>query len=535
MATRYQPIDVPRFGGGLNFREHPAAMDPSYWTNCNGFMGLDDAAEQWPTFTTIGDAVGSSGDEPVGIVRDAFNQDKMLIALETTTNNLVLVKKDVLTGANTTLTRVGGTDTPRANEEDLLTTAFLNGYQVLATGMVTGGGAGRSSLLRYAGGSTYDTIDPPASKELRAAMITSFGGHIVAASVMFDDATSSGIPTEGRRICWSAGNDESTWLPALSNDADFVFLDDASSPITALLNVGGNALIICTRQNIYGLFPTGRIPAFVRRTIVSGHGCLLPRIVATNDRFRVALWGQTELGGVILSSDDVYVVSGGSGGLRAIGGLIRDYLFSWSRTSASAFDTTKQLRPIVYHPAWRQLLIPRFAAGIEELLTWAPDGQAWGRIDLSGVSTNKLVRQQVVIGTNAPRHVLFSDGREIFGEVLHSATPPGGFANATVSTKDFHFGGSAYLSEIFLDWESLTTTATVEVSIAARDQISSAGNYGRDIAPTFASVGSLTDGGPRLTIRQAPVGRFHRLQFKVTAGRVRIRGFQLHGQAGPQR
>ncbi len=526
MPSSFPVLVVPAVGGGLNLALHPAHIRDDMWTGCNGFVPLDGAAEQLPTFTALGSPLAGTGDDPLGIVTDAFNDQEMLVGFEDS-GELLLIRVHSTTGTPTTITRSGGTADPVANNADVLTTGFLNGYQVLAAG-IPGGAGSTSSLIRYLGGATYDTIDPPAGEKLQAGAIVSFGAHLIAAPAM---RFGTSVTAEWRRVAWSAANNESLWLPALSNDADDLQLDDVESPVVGVVRLGADAVGLLTRDTIYGLIPTGRIPSFTRATLIPGVGCTLVRATTGIDARRSGIYGALPFGAVVVASDRIYLLSGGQA--RPIGQPILDYFFAHGKLNPIALPSL--LRPICYHGAWRQLILPRFDEVDGECLLGEIGSDAWGRVvlgDVLGVGA-RPARQAVIRTSNGLRWIFLDDDRQLWTEDYTT-----GFPNAFIETKDFSLEGEqAYYDDLLLEWEPLVSpTTTVEISVAARDDLPVGfGTLGRDIAPSFTVLGTLTNGASRLGLTAVPRGRFQRFRFRTTVGRVRIRGFKLARKAAGRR
>jgi hypothetical protein len=529
MPTQFEEIAVPQFGGGLNLQAHPGALDPSEWAGCDGFMALDGAAEQVPTFATFQTLVAITGD-PIGLLPYAFADDRLLVVTEDT-GDAKLATLGTNSGVETLMTRVGGAANPSADEGDLATTAFLNGYQVVSCGIRTTAG-NRSSLVRLNNGTTYDTIDQPASENLRAQGIVSAAGHIVAAGCR--RLSANFIDVDARTIAWSSSNDESLWLPAVSNDADDVVLDDVSSPITAILNLGPQAVGIFTRENIYVLTPTASIPSFTRSLLLSGVGAGIARRITLDDYRRIAVYGEAPRGVVVVGNDRLFYISGSQ--VAEVGAKIVDFYFQKLRQDGS-FDVRKQLRPIVYHPVWRQVIVPRLQEDGDDLLLYNVGNDAWGRVSLGGLVSGNG-RRMVVARSTAPRLFILSDTLVVTAE--SGATIPDGFANATVDTKDFSMAGSrlCYVDSVVVDWESIGTTAGVlQVGIASRNDFGVVGSLGRDMSLSYTTQGTLTFAASVAPSEQKArkVGRYHRIRFTATAGRARIRGFTVRLRAAGDR
>src|SRR5262249_46492460 len=130
--------------------------------------------------------------------------------------------------------------------------AFLNGRLCVTVGS----GPAGFSMFQWDGGSTFTTITGGMTT-LRFAHLMSFAGHLIGAGI---DWTEAGT----RTIRISDAQDQTTWVPAISNSADSSVLDVSVSGITGMAFLDGNTLGIFTRAGCYGISPTGNIPPFTR-------------------------------------------------------------------------------------------------------------------------------------------------------------------------------------------------------------------------------------------------------------------------------
>jgi hypothetical protein len=531
-ASTYEPLVVPRFGGGLNLADHPAYIRDDQWTVCEGWLPIDGLAESLPGFTQIGSPIApNAASQIIGMLPSSFNDRHVLVGVANADGAGAgkLYRVDTTTDIATEITSSGGT--PRAESTDVFSDAFLNGYQVLALGGAIGMGANTSSLIRYRGVGTFDLIVPASGERLGAVHIASLGGHVIGNILR---VAGEGPETERRRIAWSDANNESIWAPALSNSADDVVLDDASSYIVGVGLLDANRLGVFTRDGVHAFTPTTGIPSFTRGRSIAHVGPGFLAAPDTSAQAAFALIGLTPFGPCFVAADNAYLLTPS---LQGIAGPVLDHLLGDEFAGATSFQPQSLLRPIVWHKRLRCIVVPKVSTIDDVLMFFNPVGGGWGRVELTGLGVpTKLLRIGVVydrFGTTASGgawNLWVASSQRLYRMNL---TTPNDVA--TVETKDFSTGGQLmYLDRIMVDWEPLVnkTSDELQVSVASRNDLARStrgGNVDRSIVPfttEYSTSQTLVAGASEVKVRRT--GRYHRVRFRTPSNsRARIRGFKL--------
>ncbi len=522
---------VQSFGGGLNFAQHPAFIRDDEWSWSQNFIAKDGAAEVARQFTSVNSDIDASLGtvSVIGAIQYPFDRSIVLVGLESG-GDFFLYKMDAGTPAGATELTTGAR--AKASTTATMRGGVLNGVLVLCGGRTSG--ATDSSVIKVSGTvpTTYTTI-VPASGALAANYLQSFSGHIILGGVNREGGLAY---IEGRRVAWSDAQDPDLWVPALSNSADDVVLDDLESYITGLEQIGNNTMGVFTRSRISALIPTTRIPAYTRQPAVAGIGAvsLQDRSVAVTAELAL---GQTPHGVAFASDSRLYLLQPGAG-LRDIGAKIADYWFkNVTNDSGSVLAAT---RPVCWHPGWRQIIFP--VPDQRELMMYDPLSKAWSRLTLNdlilGGITSDIDRMAVIGGAAGARGDLWLMQGFVAsaGEVYQEQLPTVALTDdkAFVDTKDFHVGHTIiYVDSILVDWEPLTNAGTdaIEIFAHSRDNFARVttgilGSEGREMSTlAFTSVGTLTAGKSVLKVRRH--GRYHRFRFQNASGRLRIRGLTL--------
>jgi hypothetical protein len=525
----FETVPVPSFGGGLNLTGHPAVIDPSEWTWCDGFLAKYGCAETLPTYVQVRDNAYLAGGVAHGLLQNPFRLDQAaLVVAPGSPPKLFKVSE---TGATTEVPWDGVGASPMSGPASLCMAGFLNGFLVISAGI----SSTNSSLFKWNGGATFAAINP--SAPVRGLFLASFGGHLVTAYTATSQAGA-------RTVRWSDANAESVWDPAVSNSADDVLLDDVESGIVGMAPLGGDALGIFTGTAVYVLTPTGGIPSFTRQIFsLQGHTDIGVSDLGVLNPVQAQYIGVTPYGLVYCGHDDFYLVGSGGVGSR----IFRYYL----KRPGGTEDPPPA--PFVWHRERGVLIVPKtkVVQGLDtlEFLYFDPTTHAWSRgraVKNDGsplwIRAHALITSRLV-GNNVPnrRHWLISADISDPG-AIYREDPSTAIAGAFVDTKDFAFEDPLdddYLDRIKLDWEPLTNAATdaIEVLAYTRNdltQIIGSPGFEQDFTSLFVSQGTLTGAQSELPLRLR--GRYTRLRFKQVSGRVRIRGFSLRRErAGDRR
>jgi hypothetical protein len=525
-APRWQWHSVPTFGGGLHFSENPASIRDDEWTWGRGWLAQNGYAEIGPGYVQVTAGVwpGQGADvyTLVGLTQNAFDwDDQAVIAafVDTTGPPRARLYKVNVGGVRTELTWDGAGFAASGDPLVRVHAAFLNGFMLFNFGI----GGGPPTLIRWNGGATWHGIQTTGSPQ--AYYLASFGGHLVAG--VYETLGIPLTPAGARGLALSSADDESLWLPAVSNTADFLVLDDVPSVVNALAPIGDN-LGIFTRNGIYVLSPTGGDPPFTRH-LYSRRGCLDTMALGSHayaSPLTGAMVGVTPIGTVYRGMDDFYVADLGQGIGRRV--------FAYYQAQLQGTDPPPFY---LWHDGRGVLLIPTPT----DLLCYEPKTSAWSQLPLPA---SPLQRHAVVwdtrgggaIGLPSARHWI-GVGNQLWTE-RSDGVPAGG---EFVDSKDFHLGAPAVTkswSRIKVEWEPLTNAATdaIEIFAAPHDAPSTAllGSPGLETQTlTFQSLGILTGGATELTCRLR--SKYIRWRFKQKSGRARIRGFAFRHTGSGER
>lgn len=524
----YDPISVPSCGGGLNFTKNPTDLDAGEWSWSEGFVAKDGYAEVLPGYESSSNVAISNDPFVTGIFQNPFGwtspQDPVLVAAVDTDVNqyarLFLHTPGVGLGTEVPWDSVG--TQPSGDPLNVVTVpAFLNGYLCMNFGI----GPGAVSMIRWDGGASFGGI----SQAPQAYYLANAAGHLVAAVTAF---TQAGV----RSVAWSRSNDESTWTPATSNDADDAVLDDVLSAINGLSPLGDN-LGIFTRGGIFQMMSTGSIPAFTRH-FAQGRGAWDAFPDLSSAWFpRGPHLGRTPHGTIFRGADNFYVAENG----QPIASKVFDY---WRyRYEANAFPgfSTMPAPQLQWHESRGVLYVPVApdpSSNDVEALLYDPATGAWSRRALP--SGAELWRHACVWSENAStgvvghRHIFSSQLGIMYIERADGAAAGGEFFDS----KDFRLPDPFQRAEavrIKVDWEPLTnaTTDALEILTYWRDDFAPTGVLGSagkhlDFTSQMVSQGTLSNGQSELDLRGN--GKLLRIRFRRSSGRLRVRGFHLYAQ-----
>lgn len=518
-------ITVPSFGGGLNFATHPTQLDPSEWTECDGWIALDGIAETARPYVERL-AANWHPDVPFSHDFNGIHQEPFSFLGPVLTfcpngaagGQMRLVRFNASTGATTEFAWDGVGTAPVSHKDDRTQVAFCNGYLVVAGGAKA---TGNYSLLRWNNAATYNAINP--TNPLKLGMIAAFGGRLVGAQTAH---TQAGI----RTLRWSDANSTTVWDPAISNSADEVLMEDSISGVTALAPTANNVVLVYTREATYALSPTGAIPAFTLQRIadVGCHDTINSTsgpIPLNHSQATVTPYG------VFTRGPDDFFLNQQSSGRK---------IWRWFQKRS---DYTTQAQPPIWHPRMTQLAVPIYQQneGASWILWFDPRTGAWSRqtCPTSAVSLRHAVirdGQDQDDGTYQGRHWLLvtTTGQMLVQNFESGAAHAGG----VVATKDFTVGAPPVTFEvdrIKVEWEDMGEgPSTLTVSAAMRhDWGDVTSGDGLDTAATFTVLGTLSG-----TVSELPVrlrGKYLRWKFTQTTGPARIRGFSFRVQPAADR
>lgn len=529
----WEPLDIPSFGGGLNFTANPRALNNDEWSGCDGWLARDGYAEVAPGWssTPLATVSPTVGEFVTGLFPNPFTEDGAVVTTLTPALSPGGVGKLYTVSGLGVVTEITPASTQvQGRLRAIATGAVLNGFLVLCFGCSDGT---NFSLLKWNGGATYDIVDGGATA-LRWDAISGFKSHIVG--VYGERGSSTAVTLATRRgIGWSDVDDPTVWLADVDNTANTATLDDLSSGITALLPLGPDALGIFTKDAIHMLGPTGQDPAFIRQEILRGIGCVP---LGPASEFAMPLHGLIPGGAIFAGGDDLYTVA--SGRPDAIGSKIFRY---WARDIRPTipWNLPLPLRPFVWHEDLGVLIVPRpiLDPTEQDVLYFHPRTGAWSRQSLPNVGTTAYRCHGFLSGLDIDGNVLrrhWLAGSVAGVSKLYLETPTGANLNRTVDTKDFAFDSPSNddeVSRIKVEWEPLTNASTdaLEVYGVAREHPSKAvlGSQGLDTTVNFGTaLGTLTGGASELTVKLK--GRYTRFRFKNVSGRCRIRGLSIRRQ-----
>jgi len=539
-----EPYHVPKFGGGLNFTEHPANLRDDEWSWADGFIARDGYAEIPPAiYEVVPLNAWPAGYRPCGLASNPFDPlfPVLVGLLETTTGAIKLFKVNV-TGTSVIEIPWDGVGTAGVGSKSTwLSSAFVGGTLVLCFGLVTG--SGKFSLVRLtsdAGFTVLNTQFPRITGSLSAQFIAPFKAHVVAALCNRGTGTVAAIR---RQLAWSAVNDPTVWDAHVSNDADDVLLDDVEYGITGLGPLSTELLGVMTQTGAHGLAATGAIPAFTRQQIDSPG---MPPQTIGNDTGPLPeiLWPQglasTPHGLAYRGPDSVYL------GPAPIADKIFRYLVAGELNSVG-------MTPYVWHPLLGAVLVPRrsFGGADREVFYYHVRTQAWARRtlrvgDLTTTPTFPVARlhfawnQESGFAQHQGRLWILTTGGALLNEAndLEQAKAQAVDTGAFVDTKDFHFDDPNehdMVRRIKVDWEPFTADAQLQVMVSVRNDLSRDrdgttlfGTIAGDTLPPFVLAGILQDGASEVSCKF--VGKYARIRFQQASpagGRFRIRGFTI--------
>jgi hypothetical protein len=543
---------VATFGGGLNYRVNPAAIEDSQWGRALNFVPDEESAATAPTYDLLlpSSYTFSPPQTIFGILNQPYDEEMPLLFLTYEfgvggANLPVHLYKCQGTPSFVTPTEIPwdgvGTRVTYAGGYVAVQSAFLNGWFVFTVG--AGGPPGSStgfSMGQWNGGATWATLTGQKAT-FRCAHLASFAGHLIAACV----GDSQG---DVRTVRISAADSTTVWTPDISNDADFGALDDALSGINALALLQANALGVFTRAGTYALSPTGQIPPFTRNYI-GAHGCIDTGNVVN---LATSPWAdETPLGACYASFDNIYLGPG-----QPIGSAIHK---AW-REDVPDDSWRSLVARTLWHPRWNSIFIPQIvyrSTGSadprkQQFFVYNADHQAWGTVqvpgpDSPGAEGEARDHAMIMLGTTAHtdiatlnfKHMVLHADNSIWVE--RENTPLTDTRFNYVESKDFALPEGRYVVAVKVDWEAVTLGTQLTVQCAARDQLDWQAQYPAlgpataaspgwyvDLSPVFDALGpdqqcTLAQGeseGP-LNVR----GKWVRFRFSHTGGAVRIRGF----------
>jgi hypothetical protein len=539
MASEW--VTVPTFGGGLNFNALPTAIQDNEWSWCNGFFPDEQGAVPLPFYQQIIPDSFFAGKTPAqtafGVLMNPFNPRAalLIVTYETGATDpapIHFYTSDGSVAGTTEVTwdGVGTRPTRYQAHQTAVQGAFLDGWLCITVGS---GDVGYS-IFRWNGGTTFATLI--VGSTFRCAHLESFGGFLIGAAWGTGQA-------DMRRIKISDSNSTTVWIPAISNAADDLVLDDSVSGIVGLGLLNGNALGIFTRSALYALAPSGNIPPFTRSYAgmypAADGGSKQGATVAFYAQ-TVPMMGVTPYGFAHVGYSNVYV------GLESpVGTKIWRFLSYQLDPPVNLPPTVPRL---IWHHRLRALIAPTIAhpSPNDGFFYYNPLQEAWGWQHLTGFQLGRdqaLVFLGTGLGVPTWTHVVIDATGNILGEVPPPTPRPGIY----VDTKDFALPQERYVDAIKVDWEPLFPNSTLRVRCLARggtnDGILDQPVYGtpgfeQNLTNLFAAVPDcqqceLTAGASENALRAR--GKYVRFRFEVTGGLVRIRGFAFRQSAASDR
>src|SRR5215467_6379817 len=157
-------VQVPSFGGGLNFTAQPQAIEQHEWSWCNGFYPDEQGAIPLPLYNVRIAASYFAGKTPpqtvFGLLMNPFSpaQSLLILTYESSGTDPVpvhLYRSDGSPGGTNEITwdGVGSPTTRYKTHRTAPAAAFLNGWLVITCGSGDSG----FSMLRWDGSTTFNT------------------------------------------------------------------------------------------------------------------------------------------------------------------------------------------------------------------------------------------------------------------------------------------------------------------------------------------------------------------------------------------
>jgi len=524
-------VQVPTFGGGLNFNALPSAIADNEWSWCNGYFPDEQGAIPLPTYNQLIPASFFSGKTPAqtvfGVLMNPFSPMQALLILTYDTTGAdpapVYFYRSDGTPANTTEITwdgVGSRPTRYKAHQTAPMSAFLDGWLCITVGS---GDVGYS-IFRWNGTGSYSTLIQGTT--FRCAYLVSFGGFLIGAAWGTAQA-------DMRRVKISDSNSTTVWTPAISNAADDLVLDDSVSGIVGLGLLNANALGIFTRAALYALAPSGNIPPFTRSyagMYPATDGGTIQGATPSFYAQTTPLIGETPYGLAHVGYSNVYLSLE-----NPVGTKIWRFLAYQISPPATVPQTVPRL---LWHHRLRALIAPTIAHPVpnDGFFYYNPQTEAWGWQHLATVPIGRdHTMVHLGTGTGVPTwtHIVVDVNGNIYGELPPAAARPGIY----VDTKDFALPADRYIDAIKLDWEALFPSTILRVSCLAREGINDGleqgviygtPGYEQNLTDLFAAVPDcqrclLSPGGTENAIRAR--GKYNRFRFEVVQGLARIRGF----------
>jgi len=539
----WQTITVPSVGGGINVSANPLAIDQSQWSWGDGYIARNGVAEPLAAFSliTLGSGYLPAGTHTViGLVPNPFDYTTPVIVVSVVTASGFPHLWLVATSGTVTHVTWDAVGTQPVGSTLLgVNYGFLNKTLVISLGV----GSGTYSLIKYLGGGVnFSAINTPATA-LSATFLASFKSSLVAASVQRANAA----PDSGteRQFAWADINTTDTWDPAISNAADFGFLDDVGTGITGMADLGQNTLGLFTGEGIHSLTPTGGIPLYTRSAL-STLSVPATKYGGLGGVLFPALYGRMPTGTVVKAADNLYLLSGG--GAQPIGANIFRYLVAEEIRVGAGLKVPS---PYFWHKRLGLFVVTRPGASGNDpnrLFYYDPVTGAWSHRgilgpELSSNATTMPFRNCYancisIVGTGLGYHFFVDPAGDVYFD-NPGAIPFGG---EYFDTKDFTFGDpptSFHVNLVRVEWEMLENVITdgVQVFAAMRNSFSPAalGSLGLDMQDlNFVSLGTLNGGVSDLPCNLT--GKVVRFRFMNVSGAwTRIRGFSFRCRVGGER
>jgi hypothetical protein len=540
VPTKFEPLVVPSFGGGLNYLGHPSAIRADEWSDSDGWLARRGYAEVLPGFVQVISGAAGWGHAAdyrcIGLVQNPYlfgpdvgahvgfvhdvNSDGLLYDL---TGDL---PGGPFTQVTPTLDTAGGVAPLMGHPQAVLQLAYLNGATLFCMGMPRIGGFNSVARRTSAVATTYQTLVPPGIP-FGPMYLGNLGGHLVAAQL-------GPLVNQWRLIRVSDQGLETDWVPAVANSADAFEIDTASGTV-GMIPLGPEKMVLLFRDAVYKLSPTGGFPPFTASLVGRPGGYDDHRGPTIFVGVAGQQCGAGPYGVVYRTFGNFHVLEQGP-----IANKLGDLILDSDRRNPDTQDALP--RPYPWDDA-REVswlgMPPRAGGAVGEVFAYNPADQSLSRRTLptSGERLQVIRGGSQLAGSPGGAQMTCRLWVASRAGTLHTEAfdPAVGHVNAYIDSKDFSSGDPPrriYYGRIKVDWETLSGPPddTLVVQAWARDEMQPRGTIvdgsGRSLAGPFVTLGTLTAGQAELPVRFA--AKHTRLRFVSPSGRKRIRGFTLH-------